>query len=161
MEVYLRKKNCPASDQVDEILSHLMGKAKKIVKVGLKSSSATDSAGRPDMIHDILCQYFSESPASGLPLADFYATQPREDDNLVDYWVRLNTAGEQADRHLKKQGRRLENMGAEISMMFIRNCSDPELSSVFKSKPMSRWTSTEVQEAIDEYQREFLGVRGS
>ncbi|KAL2095469.1 hypothetical protein ACEWY4_010188 [Coilia grayii] len=155
MEVYLRKKNCPVPDEVHEILSHLMGKAKKIVKVGLKSSSATDSAVQPEMIYDILCRYFSESPASGLPLADFYATQPSVGENPVDYWVRLNTAAEQADRHLKKQGRSMENMSAEISMMFIRNCSDPELSSVFKSKPMSRWTLTEVQEAIDEYQREY------
>lgn len=161
MEVYLRKKNCTASDQVDEVLSHLMGRAKKIVKVGLKSSSTPDNAVQPDMIYDILRRYFSESPASCLPLADFYATQPSAGENPVDYWVRLNTAAEQADRHLKKQGRKLENMSAEISMMFIRNCSDPELSSVFKSKPMSRWTSTEVQEAIDEYQREFLSKRKS
>lgn len=161
MEVYLRKKNCPASDQVDEILSHLMGRAKKIVKVGLKSSSTPDKTVQTDMIYDILRRYFSESPASSLPLADFYATQPSAGKNPVDYWVRLNTTAEQADRHLKKQGRKLENMSAEIAMMFIRNCSDPELSGVFKSKPMSRWTSTEVQEAIDEYQREFLSKRKS
>lgn len=159
MEVYLRKKKCPTSDQVEEILSHLMGRAKKIVKVGLKSSP--NSAAQPDMIYDILRRYFSESPVSCLPLADFYATQPSAGENPVDYWVRLNTAAEQADRHLRKEGRKLENMSAEISMMFIRNCSDPELSSGFKSKPMSKWTSTEVQEAIDEYQREFLSKRKS
>lgn len=136
-----------------------MGRAKKIMKVGLKSSLTPDNGVQPDMIYDILRRYFSESPASCLPLADFYATQPSAGENPVDYWVRLNTAAEQADRHLKKQDRKLENMSAEISMMFIRNCNHPELSSVFKSKPMSRWTSTEVQEAIDEYQRECLSKK--
>lgn len=154
MEVYLRKKSCPASDQIDEILSHLMGRAKSIVKVGLKSTSTPNSAVQPEVIYDILRRYFSESPASCLPLADFYATQPSVGESPVDYWVRLNTAAELVDRHLKKQGRKLENMSAEISMMFIRNCPDPDLSSVFKSKPISRWTVTEVQEAIDEHQRE-------
>ena len=74
MEVYLRKRNCLASDQPEEILSHLMGKAKKIVKVGLKSSLTPDSAVHPEMIYEILRRYFSESPGSCLPLADFYAT---------------------------------------------------------------------------------------
>ncbi|XP_041926810.1 uncharacterized protein LOC121690362 [Alosa sapidissima] len=161
MEVYLRKKNCPALDRAEEILSHLMGRAKKIVKVGLKSVSTPDETVQPEMIYDALRQYFSKSPVSCLPLADFYATQPSVGESPVDYWVRLNTAAEQADRHLKKQGRKLENMSAEISMMFIRNCNDPDLSSVFKSKPMSRWTSTEVQEAIDEHQREHLSKKKS
>lgn len=79
MEVYLRKKKCPTSDQVHEILSHSMGRAKKIVKVGLKSSP--ESAAHPDMIYDILRRYFSESPASCLPLADFYTTQPSTGEN--------------------------------------------------------------------------------
>ena len=79
----------------------------------------------------------------------------------MDYWVRLNTAAEQADHHLKMQGRELEITSAEISMMFIRNCNDPELASVFKGKPVGRWTAMEVQEAIDEYQREHVFKRKS
>ena len=161
MEVYLRKRNCLASDQPEEILSHLMGKAKKIVKVGLKSNLTPDSAVHPEMIYEILRRYFSESPASCLPLADFYATQPSMGEDPVDYWVRLNTAAEQADRHLKMQGRELVITSAEISMMFIRNCNDPELASVFKGKSVGRWTAMEVQEAIDEYQREHVSKRKS
>ena len=112
MEVYLKKKKCPASDQADEIMSHLMGKAKKIVKVG--SSSIPDNAVQTETIYEILRRYFSESPASCFPLADFYATQPSVGENPVDYWVRLNTAADQADRHLKMQGRKFENMSAVL-----------------------------------------------
>ncbi|KAJ8347406.1 hypothetical protein AAFF_G00207810 [Aldrovandia affinis] len=91
---------------------------------------------------------------SSLPLADFYATQPEAGESPVDYWVRLNTAAEHADRHLRKSGGKMENMSAEVAMMFIRNCSNPDLSSVFKCKPISKWSAMEVQEAIDEHQRE-------
>lgn len=150
--VYLRKKSCPTAERVDEVLSHLLGRAKNIVKVGLKSNS--DSATHPEVIYDILRRYFSDSPMSSLPLADFYATQPNADESPVDYWVRLNTAAEHADKHLQKSGGKMENMPAEIAMMFIRNCSDPDLSSVFRCKPISKWSAMEVQEAIDEHQRE-------
>lgn len=48
----------------------------------------------------------------------------------------------------------MENMSVEIAMMFIRNCPDSGLSSVFRCKPISKWSAMEVQEAIDEHQRE-------
>ncbi|GAA6084676.1 uncharacterized protein LOC125141051 [Tachysurus ichikawai] len=41
MEVYLFKKCCNKADSVEDILSHFCGRAKSIVKVKLKSSSAT------------------------------------------------------------------------------------------------------------------------
>ncbi|KAJ8383368.1 hypothetical protein AAFF_G00221580 [Aldrovandia affinis] len=46
-------------------------------------------------------------------------------------------------------------------MMFIRNCSNPDLSSVFKCKPISKWSAMEVQEAIDEHQREHQARKRS
>lgn len=154
MEVYLHKRNFSVDEQRDEIMSHLLGRAKSIVKVGLKSSSSSGTVVTPETIYSILRRYFSETPGSGLPLADFYATQPIAKETLVDYWVRLNTAAEAANRHLKRQGSRMDNMDAEIAMMFIRNCPDPGLACVFKCKPISKWSLTEVQEAIDEHQRE-------
>lgn len=48
----------------------------------------------------------------------------------------------------------MDNMDAEIAMMFIRNCPDHNLACVFKCKPISKRSLTEVQEAIDEHQRE-------
>ncbi|XP_023199712.1 uncharacterized protein LOC111610319 [Xiphophorus maculatus] len=153
MEVYLRKKGFSAEEKTDEILNHLLGKAKSIVKIGLKSSPSTTPVN-PEAVYNILRRYFSDIPGSCLPLADFYATQPTANETPVDYWVRLNTAAENADRHLKDQGSSLNKMDAEIAMMFIRNCPDPSLACVFKCKPTTKWTLTEVQEAIDEHQRE-------
>ncbi|GAA6084675.1 uncharacterized protein LOC108250416 [Tachysurus ichikawai] len=49
----------------------------------------------------------------------------------------------------------MENMSSEIVMMFIRNCPDPDLASVFRCKPISKWSAEEVQEAIDEHERDF------
>lgn len=44
-------------------------------------------------------------------------------------------------------------------MMFTRNCPDPELSSVFKCKPISKWSVEEIQESIDEHQRQSRSCR--
>ena len=152
MDTYLRKRGCSAGEQVDEILGHLLGRAKNIVKVGLKSNS--DKAAHPEVIYDILRRYFSDCPMSSLPLADFYATHPDVDESPVDYWVRLNTAAEHADRHLRRSGGKMENMSVEVAMMFVRYCPNSDLSSVFRCKPISKWSAMEVQEAIDEHQRE-------
>lgn len=155
MDVYLHKRGLSAFEQRDEILNHLLGRAKSIVKVGLKSSSPSGAVVNPETVYSILRRYFSETPGSCLPLADFYATQPTAKETPVDYWVRLNTAAEAVDRHLRRQGSNMDNMDAEIAMMFIRNCPDPSLACVFKCKPISKWSLTEVQEVIDEHQREY------
>ncbi|KAI2654682.1 Gag-Pol polyprotein [Labeo rohita] len=152
MELYLHKADCSHTDQVDEILSHLLGRAKSIVKVRLKSSP--NEAVSSGTIYDVLRRYFSESPGSCQPLADFYATHPKVNECPVDYWVRLNAAAELADSHLQSQGAKMKNMSSEIAMMFIRNCPEPGLSSVFRCKPISKWTVSEIQEAIDEHQRD-------
>lgn len=60
MDTYLRKRGCSAGQQVDEILSHLLGRAKNIVKVGLKSNS--DKAVYPEVIYDILRRNFVIAP---------------------------------------------------------------------------------------------------
>lgn len=152
MNVYLAKKGCNKADSVEEILNHLCGRAKSIVKVKLKSSPVVVLC--PEVVYEVLRRYFSESPGSCQPLADFYATQPKKSERPVDYWVRLNEAAELADTHLKRYGGKMENMSSEVSMMFIRNCPNSDLSSVFRCKPISKWSAEEVQEAIDEYERD-------
>lgn len=158
MELYLQKSSCPEAEKADTVMSHLLGRAKNIIKVGLKST-ASSSPASVEKIYDMLRHYFSDHPVSLLPLADFYATQPKAMESPVDYWVRLNSAAERANGHLERSGGNMENMSAEVAMMFIRNCPDPELSSVFKCKPMSKWSVEEIQEAIDEHQRESQSCR--
>ncbi|KAB5550484.1 hypothetical protein PHYPO_G00054290 [Pangasianodon hypophthalmus] len=109
MEVYLSKKGCSKADSVEEILNHLCGRSKSIVKVKLKSSPVAVLC--PEVVYEVLQRYFSESPGSCQPLANFYATQPKKSECPVDYWVRC--------------------------------------------KPISRWSAEEVQETIDEYERDY------
>ena len=103
----------------------------------------------------MLTQYFS-STSSCLPLQDFYSTLPNQRENPVDYWLRLNKAADVAEEGLKRQGRPMDNMGGEIAKMFVKHCPDLELASVFKYKQIHEWTTKEVQERVDEYQREQM-----
>ncbi|XP_051568134.1 uncharacterized protein LOC127449060 [Myxocyprinus asiaticus] len=153
MEMYLSKKGCDKFDSVEEVLNHLCSRAKSIVRVKLKSSPATVLC--PEVVYEVLRRYVSESPGSCQPLADFYAMQPKPNEHPVDYWIRLKEAAELADAHLQRCGGKMENMSSEIAMMFIRNCPNPDLSTVFRCKPVSKWSAEEVQEAIDEHERDF------
>ena len=155
MTVYLRKKNISALDQSEEIMSKLMGRAKDVVRIGLRSDPSLHVTQHPETIYAILRQHFSELSYSCMPLADFYGTLPKANESPVDYWVRLNKAADAAEESLRRQGRGMEDINKEVAMMFVRHCTDPSLSIVFKSKLVSAWTAKEVQERIDEYQREL------
>lgn len=80
----LRRQNCKLNKQADEILSRLMGKARDMVTVALRSKESLDVSLNPDLIYDILIRYFSES-SSCLPLEDFYTTLPMHREGPVDY----------------------------------------------------------------------------
>lgn len=60
MELYLQKSSCPEAEKADTVLSHLLGRAKSIIKVGLKSTAATGSAS-VEKIDDMLRHYFPVS----------------------------------------------------------------------------------------------------
>jgi len=76
VELYLQKSSCPEAEKADTVVSHLLGRAKNIIKVGLKST-ASSSPASVEKIYDMLRHYFSDHPVSLLPLTDFYATQPK------------------------------------------------------------------------------------
>lgn len=50
-------------------------------------------------------------------------------------------------------------MSLEIVLMFIRNCTNLDLSNVFRCKTISKWSAEKVQEAIDEYERDHKSWR--
>ena len=150
----LRKQKCPVDEQAEEIMERLMGKARDVVKVALRSDQTLDVSRNPCLIFDILLQYFSDT-SSCLPLADFYSTLPRPSESPVDYWLRVNRAADLADEGLRRQGRRMENSNEEIARMFVKHCPDPELSSIFKCKPVHEWSARDIQLRIDDYQREL------
>ncbi|KAK0152268.1 hypothetical protein N1851_006318 [Merluccius polli] len=153
-KTYLRKQRCPVDEQAEEIMGKLMGKAKDVVKVALRSDTTLDVKQHPELIYDILLQYFSDS-SSCLPLADFYSTLPRPGEGPVDYWLRVNRAAELAADSLRRQGRRMENQSEEVARMFVKYCRDPDLSSIFKCKPIREWSARDIQLRIDDHQREL------
>ena len=126
MKSYIRKQNHTVAEQSDEILCRLMGRARDVVRIGLRSDPTLDARENPDVIYNILLQYFSKTSA-GLPRADFYSTLPRQKENPVDYWIRVNKAADFADEGLRRQGRYMENMTEEITGMFIKHCPDSEI----------------------------------
>lgn len=149
----LIKQKCPISDQADEIMSRLMGKARDIVKIGLRSDTSLDAVRNPDIIYSILQRYFSDA-ASCLPLADFYSTYPEPRENPVDYWIRLNKSADLAEEGLRRQGRFMDNISMEVTRMFVKHCPDPELLCLFKCKPIDEWNARDIQRRLDDYQRE-------
>lgn len=160
MRAYLQKGNVKITEQADEILGHLMGWAKDIMKVGLRSNPVLDCTNHPEIIYSILKQHFSEVYCSSMPLADFYSTLPKHSKNAVDYWLHLNKAADIADECLRGQGRRMGNLNSEFAMMFVRNCPDPDLAPTFKVWLLECWTVKDVQELLDSFKRE-LKLRSS
>lgn len=153
MKCYLKRHDYTVAMQTEEVMGKLMGKARDVVKIGLRSNPALSNACSPDIIYNMLIQYFS-STSSCLPLQDFYSTLPLQKENAVDYWIRLNKAADMAEDGLKRQGRYVEDIGGEIAKMFVKHCPDTELASVFKYKQIHEWSSKDIQERLDEHQRE-------
>lgn len=155
MEMYFVKRNTPTDQRSRDILARLMGKAKDVVKVTLRHNPSLDHVQVPELIFDILKQHFSVLTYSSMPMADFYNTKPLQHEGLMEYWIRLNNAIDVADECLRRQGRNVEDPGREVSMMFIKYCPDPILLNRLSIKAAEEWTTTEVQERIDSFQREL------
>lgn len=159
MSVYSRKREYNQECQAEEVLSRLMGWARDVVKIALRNYATTDLSDGPAPIFDILKQHFGDTVYSAMPLADFYATLPLKGESSFDYWIRLNRAMDVAEDCLKRQGKKLDNPSQEVTVMFVRHCPDPHLQLIFRCKPQQHWTAAEVQERLDEFQRETKHAR--
>lgn len=125
-----------------------------MIKVILRNQSSPNDSQSPREIFDILKQHFGELAYSAMPMADFYNTRPLPEENAMEYWIRLNKAIDTADECLKRQGRSVECPGHEVLMMFIKYCPDPVLANRLSFKAAEEWTTSEVQERINAFQRE-------
>lgn len=153
---YLSRVNCSGNKEMsDRIMSRLTGKARDIVKVSLRSRPVLLASMAPTAVFDILKRNFSELTYSNMPMADFYGTVPRAGEGVMDYWIRLNKAIDVADECLRRRGRCVEDSSAEVVMMFISHCPDPGLAMSFQLKPVEQWAAAEVQERLDNYQRDL------
>lgn len=151
---YLRKMGIPVEEQADEVMSRLMGRAREVVRVGLRSNPSIDLSKSPGPIFDLLKQHFSDTAFSSMPLADFYGTLPHVGEDPFDYWLRLNRAMDMAEDCLKRQNKKTDDLSRELTVMFIRHCPDPEFSLIFKCRPLEQWTAADVHARLEEYGRE-------
>lgn len=154
MAVYFNKRATPLNEQYSEIMSKLMGKAKDVVRITLRSNPSLKPVENPNVVYDVLRQHFSDVTYSCMPLADFYSTVPVPGEAPVEYWFRLNKAVDAAEEGLKRLGRNMTDPCHEAAMMFVKYCPDPTLAAIFKFKAPDKWTASEVQEHIDRYQSE-------
>lgn len=151
---YLRKQVIPVAEQADEVMNRLMGRAREVVRVGIRSNPFLVLSEGPGPIFDILKQHFSDTVSSIMPLADFYATLPFSGEDPFEYWLRLNKAMEVTEDCLKRQNKTMDDSSRELTTMFIRHCPDSELSLIFRCKPLQQWTAAEVHEKLVEHRRD-------
>lgn len=131
----------------------MRGKARDVVKFGIRNSDI-DIVHNPDAIFSILRKHFEAAPCSPLPLADFYTTLPKPNEDAYEYWLRLNRAVDVASERLKEQGKVLDCPVTEVTRMFIRHCPCKELAITFRSKTIDAWSVREVQDILNEYHSE-------
>ncbi len=154
MQTYLNKKGYSVSEQGQEILDRLMGRAKDVVRTCIRNNSLINVNRDPHVLFSILRQHFGDAVSSTTPLRDFYETIPRRSECGLDYWIRLNKAVDLADECLRRQGKKVEDPSHEVTMMFVRHCPEPTLYAALRSKPLESWTANEVQALIDSHHRD-------
>ncbi|XP_062413915.1 uncharacterized protein LOC119209848 isoform X1 [Pungitius pungitius] len=159
MKNYIRKSGIRVENQAEEILMHLRGRAKDVVRFGIRNGEV-DVQHNPQAIYGLLCRHFSTSHCSSVPLADFYSTIPKQQEDPYEYWLRLNRAADVAASCLEEQGKMFDGPSIEVTRMFIRHCPSKDLALTFRSKTIDRWSAREVQEVLDEYHLE-KGFRSS
>ncbi|XP_042612137.1 uncharacterized protein LOC122144976 [Cyprinus carpio] len=154
MRTFVKKSNMNADEHVEEILVHLRGKAKDVVKFWIRNCDSATTVC-PNSAYSLLRKHFSCSHYSPVPLADFYTTLPEDNENPYDYWLRLNRAADVASECLQEQGKTLDKPSVEIVHMFIRHCPSKDLALTFRSKPIDKWSAHEVQAVLNDYQSDL------
>lgn len=154
MRTFVKKSNMSANEHVEEILTHLRGKAKDAVKFWIRNCDGAITVC-PNSVYILLRKHFSSTHYSPVPLADFYTTLPEEGEKPYDSWLRLNKAADVASEYLREQGKTLDKPSVEIVHTFIRHCPSKDLALIFRSKPIDKWSAEEVQAVLNDYQSDL------
>lgn len=80
---FIRKSNVRVEEQAEEILMHLRGKAKDVVRCGIRNNN-TNISTHPDVIYSLLRRHFCSTTYSAVPLADFYSILPKDQEDPYD-----------------------------------------------------------------------------
>ncbi|XP_076866675.1 uncharacterized protein LOC143517762 [Brachyhypopomus gauderio] len=159
MKCCLSRSNCEThAERFDLTMSRLSGKARDIVRVSLHCRPELGDADLPAAVFDILRCNFSKLAYSSLPMKDFYNTLPQPGECAMDYWIRLNKSIDAANECLRRRGKLVEDAGAEVAMMFVTHCPDPNLFLTFQLKPPEEWTAAEVQRRLDNHVGQSRGL---
>ncbi|KAL1277398.1 hypothetical protein QQF64_024071 [Cirrhinus molitorella] len=126
MKTFVKKSNMSADEHVEEILVHLRGKAKDVVKFWIRNCDSA-IAVCPNSVYSLLRKHFSSNHYSPVPLADFYTTLPEEDENPYDYWLRLNKAADVASECPREQGKTLDKPQMENSSHVYQTLPNPQV----------------------------------
>ncbi|XP_013889527.1 uncharacterized protein LOC106536752 [Austrofundulus limnaeus] len=153
MRNYIKKSVIQQEHQAEEILIHLRGRARDVVRCGIRNCGI-DVQQNPQAIYTLLRKHFGSDQCSPVPLADFYSTRPKEKEDSFEYWLRLNRAADVAVSRLEEQGKTFDNPSVEVTRMFIRHCPSKDLALTFRSKTIEKWSAQDVQEVLDEYHME-------
>lgn len=137
MRSFVKRGNLQPEEQAEEILVHLGGKAKDVVRFGTRNSGF-DITCNPDATYGLLRKHFDSAPCSPLLLADFHTTLPGTGEDEFDYWLHLNRAVDLAIECLREQGKSLDRPSTEVTRMFIKNCPSAELAMAFRSKTIHK-----------------------
>lgn len=150
MKNFICKSEIAVENQADEIMVHLRGRARDIVRFGIRNGEINVTEN-PNAIFCLLRKHFGVGLCSSKPLADFYSTLPKKNEDPYEFWLRLNRAVDTATCCLKERGKTFDDPSVEVTRMFIRHCPDKELSRTFRSKTLDKWSARDVQEVLDEY----------
>lgn len=132
MRNFFKKGHMKIEEQAKEILIHLKGRSKDVVKIIIRNSDI-DILANPDAIYSLI-RSISAADNTHISLQDFYTTLPKEQEDPNEYWLRLNSAADTATEGLKKQGKANEDLSTDITRMFIRSCPSKELAFMFRAK---------------------------
>lgn len=105
------------AEHVEEILVHLQGRAKDVVKFWIRNSESNTQTD-PNAIYSLLRKHFSCSQYSPVPFSDFYTTLPNENEEPYNYWLRLNKAADVVSECLRERGKLFDNPGPEITHVY-------------------------------------------
>lgn len=112
LRTFVKKSNMNSDEHVEEILVHLRGKAKDVVKLWIRNCDSATTVC-PNSVYSLLRKHFSCNHYSPVPLADFYTTLPEVDENPYDCWLRLKAA-DVASECLREHGKTLDKPSVEV-----------------------------------------------
>lgn len=127
-KTYLRNQDVPVCEQADEIMNHLLGKARDVVRFAFRSDPTLDVTRKPELIFNVLLHYFGEAP-SCLPLA---SPEERLLARMVDMFQEMMGTLQQRDAYHPIRGGKFQHAprGGRVTEAGCRVCDDSSHTTI-------------------------------